>query len=75
MPTSITPMTTLERSVEIHSSWGTFEWLAEDAFKAGYRVASSATATAWAARRRTSGRVACSAHSGPDLLLDEGAYA
>jgi hypothetical protein len=28
----------LERSVEIHSSWGTFEWLAEDAFKAGYRV-------------------------------------
>lgn len=28
----------LERSVEIHSSWGTFEWLAEDAFAAGYRV-------------------------------------
>lgn len=28
----------LERSVEIHSSWGTFEWLAADAFKGGYRV-------------------------------------
>lgn len=28
----------LERSVEIHSSWGTFEWLAEDAFKQGFRV-------------------------------------
>ncbi len=28
----------LERSVEIHSSWGTFEWLAADAFESGYRV-------------------------------------
>lgn len=28
----------LERSVEIHSSWGTFEWLAEDAFSHGFRV-------------------------------------
>jgi Protein of unknown function (DUF3604) len=28
----------LERSIEIHSSWGTFEWLANDAFEAGYRV-------------------------------------
>jgi hypothetical protein len=28
----------IERSVEVHSSWGTFEWLAEDAFKNGYRV-------------------------------------
>jgi hypothetical protein len=28
----------LERSVEIHSSWGTFEWLAADAFSLGYRV-------------------------------------
>jgi Protein of unknown function (DUF3604) len=28
----------LERSVEIHSSWGTFEWLAADAFQHGYRV-------------------------------------
>ncbi|MDH3379619.1 MAG: DUF3604 domain-containing protein [Gammaproteobacteria bacterium] len=27
-----------EHSVEIHSSWGTFEWLLHDAFKLGYRV-------------------------------------
>jgi hypothetical protein len=28
----------LERSVEVHSSWGTFEWLLRDAFAMGYRV-------------------------------------
>lgn len=28
----------LERSVEIHSAWGTFEWLIDDAFEQGYRV-------------------------------------
>ena len=27
-----------ERSVEIHSAWGTFEWLLNDAFEMGYRV-------------------------------------
>lgn len=27
-----------ERSVEVHSDWGTFEWLLEDAFDSGYRV-------------------------------------
>ena len=27
-----------ERSVEVHSSWGSFEWLLHDAFKLGYRV-------------------------------------
>ncbi len=27
-----------EKSVEVHSAWGTFEWLVEDAFKSGYRV-------------------------------------
>ena len=27
-----------ERSVEVHSSWGTFEWLVADAFGLGYRV-------------------------------------
>lgn len=27
-----------ERSVEVHSSWGTFEWLVADAFRLGYRV-------------------------------------
>jgi hypothetical protein len=28
----------LERSVEVHSSWGTFEWILHDAFDCGYRV-------------------------------------
>jgi hypothetical protein len=28
----------IETSVEVHSSWGTFEWLAADAFRLGYRV-------------------------------------
>ena len=28
----------LETSVEVHSSWGTFEWLLHDAFEMGYRV-------------------------------------
>jgi hypothetical protein len=27
-----------EKSVEVHSAWGTFEWLVEDAFRMGYRV-------------------------------------
>jgi hypothetical protein len=28
----------IERAVEVHSDWGTFEWLLEDAFAQGYRV-------------------------------------
>jgi hypothetical protein len=28
----------IERTVEVHSSWGTFEWLLHDAFEMGYRV-------------------------------------
>ena len=28
----------LERAVEVHSTWGTFEWLLHDAFERGYRV-------------------------------------
>ncbi len=27
-----------EKSMEVHSSWGTFEWLVHDAFEMGYRV-------------------------------------
>ena len=27
-----------EKSVEVHSSWGSFEWILHDAFKLGYRV-------------------------------------
>ena len=28
----------IELAVEVHSAWGTFEWLLEDAFKRGYRI-------------------------------------
>ena len=28
----------IERTVEVHSSWGTFEWLLHDAFAKGFRV-------------------------------------
>ncbi|MCC8954689.1 DUF3604 domain-containing protein [Bradyrhizobium sp. Pear77] len=28
----------LERAVEVHSTWGTFEWMLHDAFAQGYRV-------------------------------------
>ena len=28
----------IERTVEVHSSWGTFEWLLHDAFENGFRV-------------------------------------
>ena len=28
----------VERTVEVHSTWGTFEWLLHDAFEQGYRV-------------------------------------
>ncbi len=28
----------IEKAVEVHSAWGTFEWLIEDAFEQGYRV-------------------------------------
>lgn len=27
-----------EKSMEVHSSWGTFEWLVQDAFEMGYRT-------------------------------------
>jgi hypothetical protein len=28
----------METAVEVHSAWGTFEWLVRDAFESGYRV-------------------------------------
>src|SRR5205085_5672679 len=28
----------LERAVEVHSTWGTFEWILHDAFEKGFRV-------------------------------------
>ena len=34
----------IELGVEVHSAWGTFEWLVEDAFRRGYRVGICANA-------------------------------
>ena len=28
----------IERAVEVHSDWGTFEWLIQDALEQGYRI-------------------------------------
>ena len=28
----------IEKSMEVHSSWGSFEWLVQDAFEMGYRI-------------------------------------
>jgi hypothetical protein len=28
----------LETAVEVHSAWGTFEWILRDAFEKGYRI-------------------------------------
>ena len=28
----------IEKGIEVHSAWGTFEWLLQDAFEQGYRV-------------------------------------
>ena len=63
----------LERAVEIHSSWGTFEWLLHDAFALGFRAGvvcnsddhkgrqGATSPGASSARQATCGRPICSA--------------
>ena len=54
----------LERSIEIHSSWGTFEWLLRDAFEMGYRVGIVANSDGHkAGRGRATPAPRCSARS------------
>jgi Protein of unknown function (DUF3604) len=53
----------LERSVEIHSSWGTFEWLAQDAFDHGFRVGIVANSDGHKGRARSRPERPCSALS------------
>ncbi|WP_439594353.1 DUF3604 domain-containing protein [Falsiroseomonas sp.] len=55
---------TLERSVEVHSDWGTFDWLVEDAFAAGGRVGIAANSDGHKGRQGAS-------HPGASLF---GAY-
>ena len=54
----------LERSVEVHSDWGTFDWLLEDAFQAGARVGIAANSDGHKGRQGAS-------HPGASLF---GAY-
>jgi hypothetical protein len=54
----------LERSVEVHSDWGTFDWLLEDAFAAGARVGIAANSDGHKGRQGAS-------HPGASLF---GAY-
>lgn len=54
----------LERSVEVHSDWGTFDWLLEDAFAAGGRVGIAANSDGHKGRQGAS-------HPGASLF---GAY-
>lgn len=54
----------LERSVEVHSDWGTFDWILEDAFAAGGRVGIAANSDGHKGRQGAS-------HPGASLF---GAY-
>lgn len=54
----------LERSVEVHSDWGTFDWLLEDAFATGARVGIAANSDGHKGRQGAS-------HPGASLF---GAY-
>jgi hypothetical protein len=54
----------LERSVEVHSDWGTFDWLLEDAFRVGARVGIAANSDGHKGRQGAS-------HPGASLF---GAY-
>ena len=54
----------LERSVEVHSDWGTFDWLLEDAFTVGARVGIAANSDGHKGRQGAS-------HPGASLF---GAY-
>ncbi|MBX9700536.1 MAG: DUF3604 domain-containing protein, partial [Acetobacteraceae bacterium] len=54
----------LERSVEVHSDWGTFDWLLEDAFSTGGRVGIAANSDGHKGRQGAS-------HPGASLF---GAY-
>jgi Protein of unknown function (DUF3604) len=54
----------LERSVEVHSDWGTFDWLLEDAFAVGARVGIAANSDGHKGRQGAS-------HPGASLF---GAY-
>lgn len=64
----------LERSVEVHSDWGTFEWLIEDALEQGYRVGILANSDGHKGRHGAShpGASLFGAYGGLSCILSEG---
>ena len=67
----------IERSVEVHSDWGTFEWLLHDAFEQGYRVGILANSDGHKGRHGAShpGASLFGAYGGLSCLLATGADA
>lgn len=63
----------LERSVEVHSDWGTFEWLLHDAFEKHYRVGILANSDGHKGRQGASypGASLFGAYGGLSCLLAE----
>jgi hypothetical protein len=61
----------IERSVEVHSDWGTFEWLIQDALEQGYRIGILANSDGHKGRHGAShpGASLFGAYSGLSCLL------
>lgn len=64
----------IERAVEVHSDWGTFEWLIQDAFEQGYRVGILANSDGHKGRHGAShpGASLFGAYGGLSCLLAKG---
>jgi len=64
----------IERAVEVHSDWGTFEWLIQDAFDQGYRVGILANSDGHKGRHGAShpGASLFGAYGGLSCMLAEG---
>ena len=67
----------IERAVEVHSDWGTFEWLVQDALEQGYRVGILANSDGHKGRHGAShpGASMFGAYGGLSCLLATGADA
>ena len=67
----------IERAVEVHSAWGTFEWLVQDAMEQGYRVGICSNSDGHKGRPGASypGATSFGAYARPDLPAGEGPHA
>ena len=66
----------IERSVEVHSDWGTFEWLIQDALEQGYRIGILANSDGHKGRHGAShpGASLFGAYGGLSCLLARGPH-